>query len=202
MDRNPESIFDTLYIGSKVESKIEDFSQYEVQFFSYLSCLLSLYEGNPLSFWEYSFVKTLMGSPFSLDIQEAWIFLQSKSSIEETTEGYVKLTEKGRLEIQFYLTLHSFKQRAKYLDTACKSLSLIPMSYIKEAIYNEPVLKSARSFTRKFLLDETSPATQVLYAQFGMLKEALKEDDYENLLIPAVVWLESLKAKREQEGVG
>ena len=202
MGRTPEAIFDTLYIGSKVESKLEDFSLYEIQFFSYLSCLLSLYDGSPLSFWEYGFVKTSMGSPYSIEIKEAWLFLVGKSSIEKTTEGYTKLTDKGRDEISFYLTLHSFKQREKYLDSACRSLSLIPISYIKDAINNEPVLKSARSVTKKYLLDENSPATHVLYSQFGMLKEALKEKDYKDLLIPAVVFLESLSTELKIEEIG
>lgn len=195
MDRKPEAIFDTLYIGLKIESKLDDFSHPEVQFFAYLSCLLSLYNGNPLSFWEYCFVKTQLGSPYSVDIKEAWNFLKSKASVEQTTEGYSKLTDKGRDEIDFYLTLHAFKQRAKYLDAACKSLSLIPVGYIKKAIQNEPVLKTARiAISRKFLLDESSPATHALYEQFGTLKEALKGVDYKDLLIPAVVWIEALNA--------
>lgn len=166
-----------------------------------MSCLLSLYEGNPLSFWEYSFIKTSLGSPYTIEINETWRLLVSKSSLEETTEGYARISDNGRNEIDFYLQLHSFKQRTKYLDTACKSLSLIPISHIKEAIHNEPVLKSARSITRKFLLDEKSPATQALYNQFGMLKEALKDKEYNSLLIPAVVWLESLKAKPSMKNV-
>ena len=200
MDRKPEAIFDTLYIGSKIESKLDDFSQPEVQFFAYLSCLLSLYGGNPLSFWEYSFVKIQLGSPYSVDINEAWNFLKSKASVEQTTEGYSRLTDKGRAEIDFYLTLHAFKQRLKYLDAACKSLSLILVGYIKKAIQNEPVLKTARiSTSRKFLLDESTPATHALYEQFGMLKEALKEVDYKDLLIPAVVWIEALNAKEQEQ---
>lgn len=199
MKRKSEAIFDTLYIGSKVESGLDDFSQPEVQFFAYLSCLLSLYDGNPLSFWEYSFVKTQFGTPYSVDINEAWNFLKSKASVEQTTEGYSRVTEKGRDETDFYLTLHAFKQRLKYLDAACKTLSLIPVGYIKKAIQNEPVLKTARtSISGKFLLNESSPATQALYEQFGMLKEALKDQDYEDLLIPAVVWIEALN-KQEQE---
>jgi len=200
MDRKPEAIFDTLYIGSKIESKLDDFSQPEVQFFAYLSSLLSLYGGNPLSFWEYSFVKTQLGSPYSVDINEAWNFLKSKASVEQTTEGYSKLTEKGRAEIDFYLTLHAFKQRVQYLDAACKTLSLIPVGYIKQAIQNEPVLKTARtSISRKFLLDESSPATQALYDQFGTLKEALKDKDYKDLLIPAVVWIEALNKQNKSK---
>ncbi len=203
MDRKPEAIFDTLYIGSKIESKLDDFSLYEVQFFSYLSCLLSLYDGNPVSFWEYSFVKAQLGSPYSVDIKEARDFLKSKVSVEQTTEGYSKLTDKGRNEIDFYLTLYAFKQRVKYLDAACKSLSLIPVGYIKKAIQNEPVLKTARtSISRKFLLDESSPATQALYEQFGTLKEALIDRNYKDLLIPAIVWIESLNAKPEKQKIG
>lgn len=199
MERIPEAIFDTLYIGYNIESTLEDFSHYEIQFFAYLSCLLALYEGNPLSFWEYNFVKTLLGSPYSVDIKQAFMFLESNSSLEVSAEGYGRLTKKGKDEMGFYLELYTFKQRSVYLDAACNSLSLIPISSIKEAIYNEPVLKSARSVTRKYLLDEKSPATQVLYEQFGILRHALKDEQYKTLIIPAVVWLESLKAKSETE---
>lgn len=202
MDRKPEAIFDTLYIGSKIESKLDDFSQPEVQFFAYLSCLLSLYDGNPLSFWEYNFVKTLLGSPYSIDINEAHNFLKSKASVEQTTERYSKLTEKGMEEIDFYLTLHAFKQRVQYLEAACKSLSLIPVGYIKKAIQNEPVLKTARtSISRKFLLDESSPATHALYQQFGTLREALKKESYKDLLIPAVVWIEALNRQAQEQEI-
>ncbi len=200
MDRKPEAIFDNLYIGSKIESKLDDFSHAEVQFFAYLSCLISLYDGNSLSFWEYSFMKTQLGSPYSVDIKEAWNFLKSKVSVEQTTEGYSKLTDKGKNEIDFYLTLYAFKQRVKYLDAACKSLSLIPVGYIKKAIQNEPVLKTARiSISKKFLLDESSPATQALYEQFGTLKEALKDKDCKDLLIPVVVWIEVLNKQKQEE---
>ena len=199
MNRKPEAIFDTLYIGSKIETRLDDFSQPEVQFFAYLSCLLFLYDRNPLSFWEYSFVKTPLGSPYSVDIDNAWSFLMSKASLEKTTEGYFRITKKGRTEIDFYLTLHVFRQRVKYLNVACKCLSLIPVGYIKKAIYNEPVLKAARnSVSRRFLLDERSPATSELYDQFVTLKEALKEQNYEDLLIPAVVWIEALSSTKEQ----
>jgi hypothetical protein len=201
MNIKPEAIFDTLYIGSKIESKLDDFSHSEVQLFTYLSCLLSLYDGNPLSFWEYSFVKTQLGSPYCIDIYEAWIFLHSKNSIEETTKRFSRLTEKGQVEIEFYLTLHAFKQRVRYLSAACKSLSLIPVGYIKKAINNEPVLKTARtSISRKFLLDESSSATHALYQQFYTLREALKEKSHKDLLIAAVVWIEALnKQSQEQE---
>jgi len=198
MEIKVEAIFDTLYIGSKIESRLDDFSQYEIQFFAYLSCLLSLYEGNPLSFWEYSFVKTSLGSPYSVDIEEAWRFLKSKGSAEQTTEGFSKLTDKGRSEIDFYLTLHAFRQRVRYLDAACKSLSFIPVGYIKQAINNEPVLRTARTTVhRRFLLDESSPATSALHQQFGTLREALREESYDDLLLPAIVWIEALNRQSQ-----
>lgn len=202
MDRKPEAIFDVLYVGSKIESKLDDFSQSEIQFFTYLACLLSLYAGNPLSFWEYSYVKTKFDSPYSVDINQAWITLKNKNSIEQTAEEYFKVTDKGKDDIQFYISLNSFKKRVIYLDAACKTLSLIPVGYIKTAIRNEPVLKTARtSISRKFLLDTKSPATQSLYEQFGKLKQSLNQYNTHNLLIPAVVWIESLNVVKQEQNI-
>jgi len=199
MERKSESIFDTMYIGKNIGDKFEDFSHPDLQFFSYLSCLLSIYDGNPLSFWEYSFVNTPLGSPYSVNVNEALNSLKSNHSVVPTTPGYYKLTDKGNSEIDFYLNLHAFKYRVKYLDTACKVLSLIPAGYIKNALHNEPVLSSAKcSISKKFLLDENSPATHSLYKQFGILREALVGEEYKELLVPAVVWIEALIEKDKE----
>ena len=85
-----------------------------------------------------------------------------------------------------------FSSRMKYLETVCKTISLIPLGNIKEGIGKEPVLLSAgNSLTKKSLLEDSNPATRALYAQFKELKIAL-EDKFKDLLVPAVVWLESL----------
>lgn len=211
MANNLEAVYDTLFIGLKLQRKMEDFSQYEVQFFAYFSCLLSLYDGNPLDGWNYSFVKTDFGSPYSSDVQNALVSLTAHDSLKESRNsiGYYPVLDKGTVEesLSYYTVTdkgtqlskflesntNMFRARTKYLNTACNSLSLIPYGTIKEAINNEPVLNSAgNSLSKRSLLLETNPATKVLYAQFKALKDALEEKHYE-LMVPAVIWLESLK---------
>lgn len=188
----PESILDTLYIGSKLQSKIGDFSLSEVQFFAYLSCLLSLYDGHPVSSWNYSFIKSNLGSPYSADVHRALDLLLSNGSIVETSENFYKITDKGIKNLTFYKTQMLLKWRAIYLETACRSLSILPYGTIKEALTNEPVMSSARnSLTSRSLLENSNPATEALYIQFSSLKSAL-EGQYKTLIGPAIVWIESL----------
>jgi hypothetical protein len=194
----PEAIYDSLYIGQKLQRKLEDYSQYEVQFFAYFSCLLSLYNGNTVTDWHYSFVKTKLGSPYSPDLHSAFETLVGNGSmIRVEGEGdYHQLTEHGSLFLEYMddnTTVLS--DRKQYLSAACNSISLLPFTTVKQAIGNEPVLYSAgTSLSSKSLLVDSNPATKVLYTQFKELRLAL-EDRYQDLLVPAVVWLESLSSR-------
>lgn len=192
---SPEAIFDTLFIGQRLQRKIEDFSQYEIQFFAYFSCLLSLYEGNTIEDWKYSFVKTELGSPYSIDIDASiqTLLASGKLSQTENSKEYFTINEAGEEFFKFQNeAASSLADRKKYLTTACDTISLTPFGVIKEAIGNEPVLYSAKnSLSKKSLLEMSSPATKVLYSQFKDLKFAL-ESKYQNLLIPAMVWIEYL----------
>lgn len=198
---NPEAIYDTLFIGQRLQRKIDDFSQYEIQFFAYFSCLLSLYEGNTIGEWMYSFIKTDLGSPYSSDINFSINTLRANDLIKatENSKEYFTITKKGEDFFKYQdENTNQFISRKKYLTTACNTISLIPFGSIKEAISNEPVLHSAgNSLTKKNLLEDSNPATVALYSQFKYLKTAL-EDKYHDLIVPAVVWLESLNHKKEK----
>jgi hypothetical protein len=198
---SPEVIFDTLYIGQRLQRKIEDFSQYEIQFFSYFSCLLSLYEGNTVEDWKYSFVKTELGSPYSRDIDLSiqTLLASGKLSLNENSKDYYTVNETGMEFFNFQNEISSsLADRKKYLTTACNTISLIPFGAIKEAVCREPVLYSAgKSLSTKSLLENSSPATKVLYSQFKDLKLAL-QDKYHDLIVPAVVWLESLNPENKE----
>lgn len=191
------AVYDTLFIGQRLQQKIEDFSEYEIQFFAYFSCLLSLYEGNTIDKWEYSFVKTEMGSPFSLDVKTALSTLEANNSIQQVSgEGtYFNITGKGIEFFNFNNKMNIVAWRKKYLETACKSISLLPLGVVKEAIISDPVMTSAKNAIKTNLLEESNPATKVLYSQFEALHAALA-DQYQDLIVPAVVWLESLNPER------
>jgi hypothetical protein len=198
---SPEAIFDTLFIGQRLQRKIEDFSQYEIQFFAYFSCLLSLYEGNTVVDWKYSFVKTELGSPYSIDIDVSiqTLLASGKLSQSENTKEYFTVNEAGNEFFNFQNeAASSLADRKKYLITACNTISLIPFGAIKEAISSEPVLYSAgNSLSKRSLLENSNPATKVLYSQFKDLKLAL-QDKYQDLIVPAVVWLESLNPENKE----
>jgi hypothetical protein len=195
-----EAVCDSLFIGKKLQQKMDDFSESEIQFFSYLACLLSLYDGKTVDQWKCTFIKSSYGSPYSSDISLALETLNSNQSIQksEGTEGYYNISSKGDKAITFYQSLSTYAWRIPYLDAACNSISLIPFGTIKEALNSEPVLRSANnSTTRKNLLENNSPATKSLHNQFALLKIAL-ENKYSDLIIPAIVWLESLKQSNQK----
>jgi len=200
---SPEAVFDTLFIGQKLQSKIDDFSQYEVQFFAYFSCLLSLYDGNTVEDWRYSFVKTELGSPYSIDIDMSIQTLVASGKISQTenSKDYLTVNESGKEFFYFQNEVSSsLEVRKKYLTTACNTISLIPLGTIKEAVCNEPVLYSANnSLFKKSLLENSNPATRVLYSQFQDLRLAL-QDRYHDLIVPAIVWLESLNPVNPELG--
>lgn len=188
----PEAIYDTIYIGNQLEKKLTDFSQYEIQLFSYLSCLLSLYDGNPIAYWGYGFIKNELGSPFSIDLNESIETLIGRGSLTSSNDSFLKLGDLGKSDITSLSMFPSYQKRLKYLEPACQSIKLLPYGIVKDSIIREPVLKYANSHKNKRLLtDEESPAFSLLYEQFEMLREAL-ENKYQNLIIPAVVWLEYL----------
>ena len=192
MKINSASIYDTMYIGSALQKRLNDFSHYEIQLFGYLSCLLSLYEGNPVSAWGYSFIKNELGSPYSRELEESLNALISRKLFEETDGGFFKLSDAGNIELSKFSTMHSNQARHKYLNASCSSIQLLPYGVVKDSITKEPILQSANHHQmRRLLTDDDSPAFTALYEQFDMLKAALS-DQKKSLIIPAVVWLEYL----------
>ncbi|HYF32493.1 MAG TPA: hypothetical protein VD993_15320 [Chitinophagaceae bacterium] len=200
MESNPDAIFDCLYIGKRLQRKINDFSMYEIQFFSYFSCLLSLYDGNPVESWNYSFIRTEFGSPYSIEIHKSIQILTSGEFLREQKDisGYYAFTPKGVEYLNYFqAAMQSISWRKKYLDTACTSISLLPYGDIKEAINSEPVLNSARHSQKRNLLLDSNPATKVLYSQFKALRTAL-EDKYTDLIVPATVWIDALNKEKNE----
>ena len=190
-----EGVFDVLYIGKHLEKRLDDFLEYEIHFVSYFGCLLSLYDGNAVVDWRLEFVKTDMGSPYSRAISSSIenLLASGKISRKNALDGSYGLTKEGEELVEFQKNYASvLGAREKYLSIACDTISLVPIGVFKESISKDPVLYSARiAGEKRTLLEDSSPATKVLYSQFKDLKLALS-DSYNDLIVPATVWLESL----------
>lgn len=197
MNKNPEAIFDSLYLSKTLQENLGDFARSEIHLFSYLACLLSLYDGHPISFWGYSYIKNEYGSPFSFEIEEAIKTSESQRFLSKNDDKYLIITESG-LEILNHLTNHAvFSDRLLYLNVAITSITLLPFGMVKESVSNEPVLNSAQNHDkRRNLIDENNVAMNLLYDHFRILKLALS-DKYNDITVPALVWINKLFESRK-----
>jgi hypothetical protein len=188
---NPFSIYDTLFVGNKLERYIGDFNSSEVQLFCYFSCLLSLYDGNPISFWGYKFIKNELGVPLSIDVYNGLDCLLINGEIE-LLDKYYKITNEGRNKIELLSNLFRFQDRIKYLEASCESLLALPIGNIRNAINSEPVVRTASNSSVRTLIDEENGAVALLYEQFELLKEVINMQD-SDLFVPAVTWLKYIQ---------
>lgn len=192
---NPFAIYDTLFVGDKLQRYIGDFNSSEVQLFCYFSCLLSLYEGNPTSFWGYKFIKNDLGVPLSIDVYTALDCLLRNNELEKI-DNYYKITEAGKSKCEILSKLGRFENRNKYLEASCESLLALPIGFIRSSINCEPIVKAANNSTVRTLVDEGNGAITLLYEQFELLKEAINSKD-SDLFVPAVTWLKYLQLSKE-----
>ncbi|QRX64300.1 hypothetical protein JS578_03335 [Dysgonomonadaceae bacterium zrk40] len=188
---NPFAIYDTLFVGNKLQRFIGDFNSSEVQLFCYFSCLLSLYEGNPTSFWGYKFIKNDLGVPLSNDVYTALDCLLRNNELAKA-DDYYKITNEGVLKCNALSEFGRFENRNKYLEASCESLLALPIGYIRNSINNEPIVRAANNSSIRTLVDEDNGAVALLYEQFELLKEAIDSKD-SDLFVPAVTWLKYLQ---------
>ena len=192
---SPFAIYDTLFVGNKLQRYIGDFNSSEIQLFCYFSCLLSLYDGNPISFWGYKFIKNDLGVPLSTNVYDALDCLVRNNEVEIVSD-YYEITSDGYSKCELLSELCRFRDRRKYLDAACESLLALPLGYIRSAINSEPIVKAANNSAIRTLVDEENGAITLLYEQFELLKEVINSHDTD-LFVPAVTWLKYLQLPKE-----
>ncbi|UOY08911.1 hypothetical protein L0P88_10235 [Muricauda sp. SCSIO 64092] len=188
-----EGTYDCLYIGNKLQSKIGDFSEGELQLFAYLACLLALYDGQDVSSWGYLFIKNENGSPYSNDVSNSMGFLAEAEFLNDSDkDNYYTITTEGAFLLA-QLASHSGNLfREKYLKAAVLMVDFFPYGLLTKAINEEPILRLSRSVNaRRNLLDSDGSGHALLYQQFSILKEAISEESKE-LIMPAYLWVNSL----------
>lgn len=191
---NSTSIFDTLYIVSKTEDQYDSLSLSEVTFLSYFACLLSLYKGNPVSVWEYSFMRNEQGVPVSAELAEACSLLIGKGQLKKK-DAYYHITGAGKERLSFMMEMELFKSRQEYLQAACDCLLTGTIAELLNILSGDSVITESSVHTMKYLNSEDNSAISRLHQQFGIVRQAIGER--KNLFIPALSWLEYLKQELE-----
>src|SRR5690348_16067138 len=71
MPLNPTATFDCLFLMQRLQGHLTKVAVAEIHLFAYLACLLWVFREKPVADWDYAFVGTDLGAPFSQDIAEA-----------------------------------------------------------------------------------------------------------------------------------
>lgn len=183
---NSYAAFDSLYVGRYLENALRNFAEAEVHLFAYLGCLLSLYRKQPVSDWGYGFSGTRNGAPFSVELNDSMAALRSAGMVT-TEREYLNLTEPGKLECDGLSQLSINHERIGCLEGACGCLLTMPVGVVRDALFQEPMLKPAvRLSDARPLLER--PGLTLIYDQFSELSDAIGVH-VSDLLIPATVWL-------------
>ena len=185
---NQFAIYDMISLTDKLEKQLGDVSIAEIQMFSYLSCVLSIFEGNNSNEWGYRFIKNEYGSPYSQDLENVFSHFQSNKMID-VQEDYFKLNDVSLRKYSILKKMNLFKNREKYLSVSTKSIKFLSYSQVRKSLYNEPTLYfSKQSSNKKLLLDDESASIHQLYSQFSKLRIAI-DKKYDELIIPALAWM-------------
>ncbi len=189
---NSTAVYDVLLIAEHLEKYNNDFNISEINLFSYFACLLSLYNGERVSNWGYSFIKNKIGVPISAELQSA-IHQEIKCGhLISKMEGYYNLSSKGKTFLDKINIMPRYKERSIVIENACSSLLVNPIGNIRTLLNSDPIISSTKESSLRELLDEHAGTTELLYKQFRILKDAFDCELRNDLFIVAVTWLKCI----------
>lgn len=194
---NSSATFDVLYIANSTKCSYHDLSFYEFNFLLYFACLMSLYDGNPTSEWEYTFYKNANGVPVSSAVAEALNALAANGELKEMSRYYAIMPD-GEANLEFYKCLSTFRKRTKYLDAACDCLLTDSIVSLSTAISFDPVIKESIVHNRKTLNSDDNESLVSLYAQFETIQRVVGMQ--KELFVPAYMWIQYLKIQNDDFG--
>lgn len=186
---SPLAYFDMLYLGQRLSDLVDGFSRPELHLLAYASCLLSLYEGQPVADWGYEFISAENGLPFSQDIDAA---IDEGLSLDHLLVhgSLVHLSDEGIVELEILRSFEVNKERERYLAGAGDSLLVFGPGNVREAFDYDPVISYLRKGRRTAWV-LTEAVTERLYGNFHQLRTAL-DYDAEDLSVPMITWLRYL----------
>lgn len=186
---NPAAYFDTLALGERMGDLVDGFSRTEIHLFAYAGCLLSLYEGQPVSDWGYEFASTDNGLPFSVEVDEA-VETAMGLGLVHSHGPLLVLTDDGRAELSSLRQMEGSKVRERYLAGATDALLVFNPGNIREAFNYDPAISFLKKGKRTdWLLSQ--PIVERFYGNFRQLREALAYEA-RDLSVPLVSWLQYL----------
>ena len=193
----PEAYGDCLAVVAKAPKSILPVAIIEMHLFSYLACILALFNGKPISDWGYRFSLTKEGFPFSRQLEEARKRIVEVGLLTVCSDAKI-LPEEPRFsdEIELLSNLVSFTERCEWIKTATECTLVLPLGSIRYALENIPSVRTAVQLQQNKVLLQESEKNQ-LYEEYEFILEAF-QDGINDPLSPAVTWLSSKLIESEQ----
>ncbi len=191
---NPEAIFDVLCILDVLRTSYRVVHITEVFSLCYLAQLLSVFDGNPMSNWGYSFAHHDLGGPYSSEIADALDILSSSGYITDIGHGgeQYELKSLGATMLSELKGLFTLSSRTKYLTASGEAALSRPLPLATNALLNEPMLQKATCTNRTEILG-SGPTFDILYEHFEALKKVLGPQ-IKDVWLAALLWLDYLNA--------
>lgn len=183
---NSQAIFDCLFICEELSKRFRGATQGEVHLFSYLACLLAIFDGQPVADWGYGFAGLELGAPFSRDLSDSIDLLLARGSLQKSTE-LLATTNAASSELAVLVSLSLYERRVMFLRAACSTALTMPIGTIRNALQSEPGLRPVKTIKSNRELFQEAALSQ-LYEQFDSLNAALGRPATD-LLVPATIWL-------------
>lgn len=187
----PEAFYDSLSLAHKLDNYLDGFKLEEIHLFSYFSSFLYLYAGNAIATWQHQYIVS-NGYPFSDSLNEAILRHIANGLFEEKNDFYA-ITGRGTDELTKFKNLPSFIKREEFLNAACTTSILVPYSEAIRALLNEPEIKKIQELHNNSWLEQMN-----VYPKLKEISEAVGIHT-EDLIIPAVTWVNYLTAKENQQ---
>ena len=109
--------FDILVVADNLDAVGEGVSVPELHVFTYLACILSIYDGRSPDWWSYDFAGTKVGAPYSVTVAEANELLVANGQLAR--DGRVaNITPDGRRYKETLSSFAIYEPRIPYLTAS------------------------------------------------------------------------------------
>lgn len=189
MKSNPEANFDILFLLYRLSPVYGYVGIREIFNLCYLSLLLSIFDGKPVSDWGYNFTYS-ENDPFSYSLLNEVKIMSKAGFLENNTLDSYRITENTSIILKNLMTLERFGRRIKYLQACADATLNIPLPLVVDSLNYEPMLQEKKiSFNRELLGEGIT--IHKLYDQFNGIRQVL-DKKVEDLWIVSTLWLKYL----------
>lgn len=165
----------------------------ELHAFSYLGCLLSVYDNSSMGEWGYGFHATPTGSPYAPELDKAVQWLRAAGLLTQDGDAALTLSMEGEADLEQLAKHESVAARLQYLDAAGAAAVLMPLPSVTSALSHEPQLERVLGTPQaRNLLDKAG--RQLIAPHFETVAAAFNDNGLPDpdLALAATVWLTAL----------